>query len=298
MEKTTSPLERLAETNQTLLKRRPRKAKPIKPSEKVEQRYRGQLRALVRGMAQAVDAELTPVLRSGYTADSPLLDRILAIIARLTERFTGVAYANQAYRLAQSTLSMAEAETTAAFVSSVNRAVGVDMTRMIGQAGIQDYLDAAVAENVALIKSISSDYFGKIEYAVLNGMRSGESTTVIAKRIQKATGATYKRAKFIARDQTSKINADISRKRQLDAGITRFKWLTAKDVRVSGNPAGKYPAAKIKCYEIAKRDIGYGPGVYLVEKGASYAGETGLYPGKAHINCRCATSVQIEGFDY
>lgn len=249
-------------------------------------------------MAQAVDAELAPVLRSGYTADSPLLDRVLAIIARLTERFTGVAYANQAYRLAQSTLSMAEAETTAAFVSSVNRAVGVDMTRMIGQAGIADYLDAAVAENVSFITKMSADYMKKVEYSVLNGMRSGESTTTIAKRIQKETRISYDRAKLIARDQIGSLNADISRKRQLEAGITRFKWLTAKDVRVSGNPAGKYPAAKIKCYEIARRDIGFGPGVYLVKQGASYAGETGLYPGKAHVACRCVTSVQIEGFDY
>jgi len=260
--------------------------------------YRGQLRTLVREMAQAVDAELTPILRSGYTSDSPLLDRVLAIIARLTDRFTGVAYANQAYRLAQSTLSMAEAETTASFVSSVNRAVGVDMTRLISQAGIDDYLDAATAENVALIKSITREYFGKIEYSVINGIRSGESVTTIAKRIQSDTGATYKRAKLIARDQMSKINADIAVKRQQQAGITRFRWATARDVRVSGNPAGKYPGAKIKCYQLARQDIGLGPGVYLVDKGASYAGETGLFPGKAHINCRCNAIPQLEGFDY
>lgn len=249
-------------------------------------------------MAQAVDAELAPMLRAEYTADSALPKRIMAMIGRLTERFAGAAWVNQEHRLAQSTLSMAEADSTAAFVSSVNRAVGVDMSRMMTQAGISDYMDVATAENVGLIKSIKSDYFGKIERSVLNGIREGESVTTIAKRIQSDTGATYKRARFIARDQMASLNSDIVRKRQQQAGIARFRWSTSKDERVAGNPAGKYPGAKIKCYQITRTDIGYGPGVYLVDEGASYAGETGLFPGKAHINCRCDSIPQLEGFDY
>jgi uncharacterized protein with gpF-like domain len=249
-------------------------------------------------MAQAVDAELTPILKAEYTADSPLVDRIIAALNRLAARFTGTAYANQAHRLAQSTLSMAEADSTAAFVSSVNRAVGVDMGRLMSSEGLQAYMDAAVAENVALIKSISSDYFSKIEQAVMGGMRAGESTTVIAKRIQAETGSTYKRAKLIARDQCSKVNSDVVRRRQQQAGITRFKWVTSRDERVSGNPAGRYPNAKIKCYAIARKDDGYGPGVFLVNKGASFGGETGLFPGRGHIGCRCTSTPLIEGVDY
>jgi len=288
----------LAEANQALLKKRARSAKPIQPKDTAERYYRGQLRALVREMAKAVDAELTPILKAEYTADSPLVDRIIAALNRMAARFTGTVYANQAHRLAQSTLSMAEADSTAAFVSSVNRAVGVDMGRLISSEGLQSYLDMAVAENVALIKSLGSEYFSKIEQAVLSGMRAGESTTVIARRIQEETGSTYKRAKLIARDQMAKVNSDVVRRRQQQAGIARFRWSTSKDERVSGNPAGKYPNAKVKCYQIARQDIGFGPGVYLIDKGAKYAGETGLFPGRAHINCRCVAVSLIEGVDY
>lgn len=249
-------------------------------------------------MAKAVDAELTPILKAEYTADSPLVDRIIAALNRMAARFTGTAYANQAHRLAQSTLSMAEADSTAAFVSSVNRAVGVDMGRLMTNEGLQSYLDMAVAENVGLIKSIGSDYFNKIEQTVMDGMRSGESTTVIARRIQTETGSTYKRAKLIARDQISKANSDITRRRQQQAGIARFRWSTSRDERVSGNPAGKFPKAKVKCYQIARQDVGYGPGVYLIDKGAKYAGEAALFPGRAHINCRCTLTPLIEGVDY
>lgn len=249
-------------------------------------------------MAKAVDENLTPILKAEYTADSPMVDRIIAMLNRLAARFTDTAYANQAHRLAQSTLSMAEAESTAAFVSSVNRAVGIDMSRLVTTEGMQSYLEMAVAENVALIKSLSSDYFSKIEQAILSGMRAGESTTVIARNIQEQTGSAYKRAKLIARDQMSKVNSDVVRRRQQQAGIARFRWSASKDERVSGNPAGKYPNAKVKCYQIARQDIGYGPGVYLIDKGAKYAGETALFPGRAHINCRCTLTPLIEGVDY
>jgi SPP1 gp7 family putative phage head morphogenesis protein len=291
-------LQTLLETNQALLKKRPKSAKPIRPKDTAERYYRAQLRQIVQAMARAVDEGLTPILKAEYTADSPMVDRIIAMLNRLAARFTGTAYANQAYRLAQSTLSMAEADSTAAFVSSVNRAVGVDMGRLMTSGGLDEYLAAATAENVALIKSLSADYFSKIEQAVMNGIRSGESTTVIAKNIQAETGVTYRRAKLIARDQTLKAQSDISRKRQIQAGLTRFQWRTSSDQRVAGNPAGRYPNAKIKCYMLARQDIGYGPGVYLLEKGAKYAGETGLFPGRAHINCRCRMKSLIEGVDY
>lgn len=247
-------------------------------------------------MARAVDAELAPVLRAGYTADSPILDRVIAVLAMLSSRFGGPSFEQQAERLARSTLSMAEAETTQAFLSSVNAAVGVDMSRVLGSVG--EYLDLAVADNVNLIKSLSSVYFERIEQAVIGGMRAGESNTVIARRIQQATGATYDRAKLIARDQMAKANTDIARTRMAQAGIKRFRWSTSQDQRVSGNPAGRYPNAKIKCYLIARQDVGFGPGVYPIDKGATYGGESGLMPGRAHINCRCTMTPQIEGIHY
>ena len=249
-------------------------------------------------MGRAVAEEAGSILKAEYTADSPALDRIIAALRKMSARFTSAAYTNQAERLARTTLSMAEADSSQAFVKSVNRAVGVDMSALMTQESLQGYIDLAVADNVNLIKSIAGRYFEEIEATVISGMRQGETSAVIARRIQSETGATYKRAKFIARDQMAKANSDIVKRRQQQAGITRFKWSTSQDQRVSGNPAGKYPNAKIKCYQISRRDIGYGPGVYLTSQGASYAGETRLFPGRGHINCRCTSTPQIEGVDY
>lgn len=256
------------------------------------------MRLMVRELAKAVDERLAPILRAEYTADSSLLERIAAFFTWARVLFFSEPMEKQRRRLAASTLSMAEAGTTAAFVQSVNRAVGIDMNRLMSQEGLSEYMQVAAADNVALIKSVGSTYLDSVEQAVMGGIRSGESNTTIAKRVQAATGVTYKRARLIARDQVAKANSDIARFRHEQSGIKRFRWATAKDVRVSGNPAGRYPGAKIKCYMIARQDIGYGPGVYLIDKGAEYAGELGLFPGKAHVNCRCTYIPQIEGFDY
>jgi len=157
-----------------------------------------------------------------------------------------------------------------------------------------EYIDASVLDNVNLIKSVSEQYFQRVQNVVLGGMRSGDSPTTIARALQHQTGITDRRARIIARDQIAKLNSQIVQRRQVQAGITHFRWVTANDERVTGRPGGRYANAKVKCHEIAKRDIGFGPGVYRWDRGASYAGETNLHPGQAHVNCRCTASPVFE----
>jgi len=299
-----TPLEILTRTNSELLAKRKRPAKPIQPSDAVERYYRTQLRSLVRAMARAVAEEVMPVVRdekAAYIGDADRsvvmdrwIDRVIEALQRASALFIGQAFEAQAARVARSTVSMAEAESTKAFLKSVNQAVGVDLSPVLSQQGMAEYIDASVLDNVALIRSVSEQYFERVQNIVLGGMRNGDHPTSIAKALQHQTGITDRRAKAIARDQVAKLNSQIVQRRQVQAGITHFRWVTANDERVTGRPGGRYANAKIKCYEIAKRDIGFGPGVYPWSRGASYAGETNLYPGRAHVACRCTASPVFE----
>lgn len=249
-------------------------------------------------MARTVDEILTPVLRRNYTADSWLTDILSEAIRQAAEKFETLAFSSVAEKLSQTVVSRIESASSQDFVNQINRAVGIDMTALMVRESLVDYFDASVESNVALIKSLSTDYFDDIKREVMDSLLRGDSLTTLTKNLQSVTGSTYNRAALIARDQTSKINCDITRKRQQNAGLERFKWSTSADVRVTGNPAGKYPNAKIKCFAIARADVGYGPGVYLWSRGASYGSEKGLFPGRAHIGCRCHAVAQIEGLDY
>lgn len=288
-------------------KKKPQAPKPIYPSKEAEQYYRGQLRGLVRLMASELVAAVEPELkrlRPDYIADSRITldgswtDEILRAIRAVSQRFISPLFEAQIQRVAASTVSRAEADNAEAFRDSVNKAVGIDFQMIARPQGMQNYLEASTAENVNLIKSIPADYFRKVESLVLSGMKEGLAPTVIAKQIQQETGVTARRAKLIARDQISQLNSDLTRQRQVAAGITFYKSVDADDQRVSGNPAGKYPNAKISCYGIARQDIGHGPGVYPIADGASWGGKTGLHPGKHHPLCRCVAIAMIPGVNY
>ncbi|EPN8541051.1 phage minor head protein [Yersinia enterocolitica] len=278
--------------------RRRAQLRPVKLTDETERYYRAQLREMVRLMAQSIDEVLTPVLRRNYTADSYLVDIIKESIRQAADKFNRTVMGGQADRLAQRVVSRAESESSAAFVEQINRAIGIDMTSLMVNESLVDYFDASVESNVALIKSLSSDYFDDIQREVMDSIMRGDSLTTMVRNIQQVTGASYQRAHLISRDQTAKIRSDITHTRQVGAGINRFSWSTSQDVRVSGNPAGKYPRAKIKCFEISRSDVGYGAGIYLWSRGATYNGESGLFPGRAHIGCRCHAIPQIKGLDY
>lgn len=281
-----------------MLAKRKKAARPVRVSNKPETYYRSQLNSLIRAMNLAIEREVMPVVKQEkpeYTGDStPTMDawseRIIAALQAASEAFVTEAFEAQARRIAVGTVSMADAESTQAFLKSVNRAVGVDLSAMIQAEGIADYVDASVAQNVNLIKSVRDQYLAQVQSAVLEGMRAGDAPSSIAKRIQQESGVSRRRAKLIARDQVAKLNSDITEKRQSAAGVTHYRWVTSKDQRVSGAPSGKYPNAKIKCYEIARKDVGNGPGVYSWKEGASYAGQTNLHPGRAHVGCRCTST--------
>ncbi|KRP76694.1 phage head morphogenesis protein [Pseudomonas lactis] len=253
-------------------------------------------------LIRALEPELKRLKRD-YIADAkPTLDGwtddILAAIRGVSRRFSSSLFESQIQRVAASTISRAEADNAEDFRKSVNQAVGVDFQLITLPKGMQDYLEASTAENVNLIKSIPDEYFKNVETIVLGGMKDGLAPTAIAKQIQEQTGVSARRAKLIARDQVSQLNADLTEKRQAAAGIEFYKSEDAGDQRVSGAPGGKYPNAKISCYGIARQDIGYGPGIYKVGVGASWGGKTGLKPGKHHPLCRCIAIAMIPGVNY
>ncbi|MCA4964899.1 phage head morphogenesis protein [Pseudomonas sp. Y24-6] len=258
-------------------------------------------------MASELIASLEPELKrlkpdyiadSRVTLDGSWTDQMLRSIRSVSQRFTSPLFEAQIQRVAATTISRAEADNAEDFRDSINNAVGVDFQLITKPKGMVDYLEASTAENVNLIKSIPAEYFSKVETIVLGGMKDGLAPTTIAKQIQEETGASARRAKLIARDQVSQLNSDLTRQRQTAAGLVFYKAVDAADQRVSGNPGGKYPNAKISCWGIARQDIGYGPGVYKIADGASWGGKTGLHPGKHHVLCRCVGLPMIPGVNY
>jgi hypothetical protein len=115
--------------------------------------------------------------------------------------------------------------------------------------GMRDVFEATIAENVALIKSISSTYHGQVQGLVMRSVAAGRDLGPLAKEIEARYGVTKRRAALIARDQNNKATAVMTRARQQEVGITEAIWLHSaggKEPRKThlANTGKKYDPAK------------------------------------------------------
>lgn len=89
-----------------------------------------------------------------------------------------------------------------------------------------------VEYNIALIQNIPEETLERMRNVVYDGFTEGKTTTRIIKELQHTYGMSRRRAELIARDQTAKLNGQIQKAQQQDAGIEEYIWYTTGDNRV------------------------------------------------------------------
>lgn len=240
--------------------------------------YNRKLQQIVKLVRADIDAELVPAIKQSvpeYVADA-WSDVIAAALKRLIDRWTSPFARQQAREIAGTFVQ--DASTRA-----MRRTVSIDLYG--GNDQLIDYLKAAADQNAALITSIPAQYLEQVSNIVIGNMRQGMRPSYIEQALVKQFGVTQRRAKLIARDQTSKIQGEITRIRQVNSGIQYFRWQTAHDERVRPSHVA-----------VGNRDVGYGKGVF---KWSDLPVVDGVptFPGQP-INCRCVavpvTAAQVE----
>ena len=117
---------------------------------------------------------------------------------------------------------------------------GIDLSAYLGNSPrIAEKVNAMTTANVQLIKSIRSQYLDKVQNAVTQAMVNGTLNKDLVQQIKDIGKTTEKRAIFIARDQSSKLNAALTQARHEDVGITKYTWSTSGDERVRESHAEK-----------------------------------------------------------
>lgn len=267
-------------------------------SKRGERYYNAQLQKLVKAMEKSVNKEVIPLLRSlqpEYIGASTALtgdawfDSIYSVIDRLKEQFN-VLVGSMGIVTAEQFTKLVDGKNKRDFHRAMKR-VGVDLTGQIERDVITDKVRLFAETNARLIQGFPDSFYDRVAATIMDRASQGVRASEIAKEIMKDYGVSERRAKNIARDQSLKFHSSVTKLRMESAGVTKFRWVTANDSRVSGNPAGLYPKAKTKCWEISKKN----GGIYTMKDGASWNGETRLFPGHAHVNCRCVYEPIIEG---
>lgn len=123
--------------------------------------------------------------------------------------------------------------TVAQWKRTVKSTIGIDIfTDYYNGGNYQRLVDEWITENVNLIKSVPFDSLDEMQKIVMNGWNNSRSTKAILKDIQEKFGVSKSKAKFLAIDQTAKLNAKISQFQQQDAGCEEYVWSASGDARV------------------------------------------------------------------
>jgi uncharacterized protein with gpF-like domain len=258
--------------------------RPVLPNAGITAAYRRRLSDLIDEMAQSV----------AYWIEAAYKGNVPEVAALASDEMAATALRNAIKRLARRWLArFDEAAPKLADYFSVKASERVDgaLKKILKDAGFsiewtmtaaqRDILSATVTQNVSLIKSIPSEYFTKIEGAVMRSVQTGRDLGQLSKDLREQFGVSKRRAAFISRDQNAKATAAQTRARQLEIGVTEAIWVHSgggKTQRASHVKAGQ---DRVR-FDVAKGWLDPDEGRYIL-------------PGEL-INCRCTSRSVIRGF--
>lgn len=258
--------------------RKPQRIKglALNPNAAVEMRYYAAMAALVRAMSAQTEADIHHLFisapaRAFYAQDDTLSGQAKMLSNMLTKKFQRI-FDLGSKPIAKRMAEQADKASATSLKGSLKHlSGGLTLKTDILTGDLYEILNATVAENVALIKSISSDYLTQVQGAVMRSITTGNGLQDLVPFLQKQEGITLRRARIIARDQTRKAFSNINFARMEKLGVKEYEWLHSAGGQ---KPRKLHIAMSGKTYSIANPPI-------IDEK----TGQRGK-PGDL-INCRC-----------
>lgn len=239
----------------------------------VEVYYYKKLKELANLMKKEVSSKLIPLIMEKPTTNDANIPEILIILQQIRDKFSNLDFF--ASQVSNEVVSKVDENGRAKFITNVNKAVGVNMTKVLKQEGLSDIVALQKQKNKVLIKSIPEQFFNDIEIQIQNGFGQGLRPEQIAKNINgiKDVSSTYgkleNRCKLIARNEISTINSTITKKRYENLGVKKAIWRSSNDERVRDSHANRDG----KEYDLSKGCYDSSDGLWI---------QAGM-----EINCRC-----------
>lgn len=101
---------------------------------------------------------------------------------------------------------------------------GVNLETLLGRGDVARTLQTVLAENTALIRSLSDQMRNGISGAVFRGLTNRSTAAEVAKEIRAVADVGRRRSRLIASDQLQKVTATLDQERQTQLGIKEFQW--------------------------------------------------------------------------
>lgn len=165
--------------------------------------------------------------------------------------------------------------------------LGIDI--FLNQPWLPEQLALFANQNSQLIRNLTENEMNRVSGIVQRGFQEGSRYSSIAEDIQQSFGITRRHARLIARDQTGKLNASLTKLQQQEVGITQYRWNTVHDERVRKDHRAMEG-------RICRWDD---PTVYLNESTGKWESRKNIGGTLVHVGvdvqCRCNSIAIVEG---
>lgn len=253
----------------------------MKPSKRSEVWYREQIELLIKALKDAALSAFSTTNDAASQKDITEAQRRLSIA---TERMMNIPIFDFASRVSNRFVRRVERAQYNRMAEEYKVRFGIDIAPMVDKT----MLEEAIQANINLITSIKTDFISELGDSVRKQLFEGERSTGLIQLIHERGKVTMNRAKFIARDQTAKLNAAIIKDRNEKLGIKTYIWVGANDNREREN----HRAMNGK---LCRFDD---PTVYSDDDGDTWKkrkaiGGVELHPGEDY-QCRCGAAPRLD----
>ena len=233
------------------------------------------LRRMLRQIGAAVNADIIPAVLREYARQQAQV-RITGDVSSGdfdAVKNLSLALARGVARTVESILSLEAQRHTKSFMANAKRALGIDLSAVVRNEDLGDYMQTASTRAAGLITNLAEDMVHRIQQTVTTAVTTGQPVKELKRQLVEQYGIADRRAQLIARDQTAKFNSDLNRIRHEQAGIEQYVWRTSHDERVRS----RHRALDGKIYAYGERT----------------GAENGLPPGQP-IRCRCIAQAIVK----
>lgn len=203
-----------------------RKAQAIRASKRAETRYvrdlRGILAQIHSGYLRALQPHLARAtgLRHDISAHDLDLHPIEVKLSRYIRETVPPAFDRMAGEVNKAN-------------AKGSRVLGISVSAARVAADIARFRE----QNIALVENAARDYADDVRDVMGDPDNYGLRVEDLADKLQERGNVSESRAELIARDQTLKLNGQLTMTRQKAAGVDRYTWNTSHDERVRDSHA-------------------------------------------------------------
>lgn len=203
-------------------------------SKRTELWYRTELKRQVKEMTDTVERALEKPNGSFFMdEDSGFLALAVKSLFKILKRYEDKDHSADDEKIAHGFVNRGNIQNQQEVSRNLKNQTGIDLSAYLGNSpSIAEKVNAMTTENVQLIESIRSQYLDKVQNAVTQSLVKGTLNKDLVQQIKDIGKTTEKRAAFIARDQSSKLNAALTQARHEEVGIKKYMWSTSGDERV------------------------------------------------------------------